>query len=443
VASSPESALPAERLETRFADKNPPLTRAEAAEAAARCLYCYDAPCIRACPTSIDIPVFIRQIATRNPRGAARTILRSNLLGASCARVCPVEVLCEGSCVYTNDGRPAVPIGRLQRYAMDQGAAVDLLERRQPTGRSIGCVGAGPASLACAGTAALLGHQAVVYEKNDLPGGLNTTGVAPYKFRADDALLEVDFIRALGVEIKTGVRVGKDLTAKQLLERHDAVFLGVGLGTDSRLGVPGEDGPGVAGAVEWIEWMKTDPSAKVDGIRRAAVIGGGNTAVDAVRELRGLGVAEVTCVVRRPAGEMKAYDHEVEAARKEGAVIVDRAAVREIVREKGRIQALRLVETEDGKPTDREKALLPAELVLLAIGQSKLGTLARSFPGVECDKQGRIVADPATLRTGNPRVYAGGDALNGGKEVVNAVHDGQLAARSIHAALAAGEIRRG
>jgi glutamate synthase (NADPH/NADH) small chain len=443
VAGSPGSALPADRLETRFADKNPPFTRAEAAEAAARCLYCYDAPCIRACPTSIDIPVFIRQVATRNPRGAARTILRSNLLGASCARVCPVEVLCEGSCVYTNDGRPAVPIGRLQRWAMDHGAAVDLLERRQPTGRSVACVGAGPASLACAGTAALLGHSAVVYEKNELPGGLNTAGVAPYKLRADDALLEVDFIRALGVEIRTGVRVGKDVTAKQLLERHDAVFLGVGLGADSRLGVPGEDGPGVAGAVEWIEWMKTDPSARIDGIRRAAVVGGGNTAVDAVRELRGLGVGEVTCIVRRTESEMRAYDHEVDAARKEGAVIIDRAAVAEILRERGRITTLRLVETEDGQPTDVEKARIPVDFVLLAIGQARLATLARSFPGVECDARGRILADTETMRTGNPRVFAGGDALNGGKEVVNAVHDGQVAARSIDAALARGEIRRG
>jgi glutamate synthase (NADPH/NADH) small chain len=427
----------------RFADKNPPFTATEAAEAAVRCLYCYDAPCIRACPTSIDIPVFIRQIATRSPRGAARTILRSNLLGASCARVCPVEVLCEGACVYGNDGRPAVPIGRLQRYAMDHGASTDLLVHRPSTGHSIACVGAGPASLACAGTAALLGHEAVVYEKNELPGGLNTTGVAPYKFRADDALLEVDFIRQLGVEIRTGVRVGREVTAKQLLERHDAVFLGVGLGSDSKLGVPGEDGPGVAGAVEWIEWIKTDPSAKIDGIRRAAVIGGGNTAVDAVRELRGLGVAEVTCIVRRPVSEMRAYDHEVEAARREGAVVLDRAAVQEIVRERGRIRALRIVETEDGRPTDVEKALLPADLVLLAIGQAKLATLARSFPGVECDKGGRIVADPETMQTGNPRVFAGGDALNGGKEVVNAVHDGQVAARSIDAALERGEIRRG
>jgi glutamate synthase (NADPH/NADH) small chain len=211
------------------------------------------------------------------------------------------------------------------------------------------------------------------------------------------------------------------------------------------LGVPGEEGPGVAGAVEWIERMKTAGPAKVklDGIRRAAVVGGGNTAVDAVRELRGLGVAEVTCIVRRAESEMKAYDHEVEAARKEGATVVDRAAVREIVRRSGRIVALEIVETEGGRPTDREKATLETDLVLLAIGQSKLAALARSFPGVQCDERGRVIADPATMRTGNPRVFAGGDAVNGGKEVVNAVHDGQLAARSIDAALTRGEIRRG
>jgi glutamate synthase (NADPH/NADH) small chain len=432
-------ALPGDRLETQFPDKAPPFTRTEAREEAERCLYCVDAPCIQACPTGIDIPTFIRKIATRNLRGSARTILSANLLGASCARVCPVEVLCEGSCVYVADGRDAVSIGRLQRYAMDHGAATDLLPRAEATGWRVACVGAGPASLACAGTLALLGHSPVVLERNALPGGLNVTGVAPYKMPSDAALAEVEFVRELGVEIRTGVTVGRDVSPEDLLRDYRAVFLGIGLGADSRLGVPGEDGPGVIGAVEWIESLKTTDAfvaaPALAGVRRAAVIGGGNTAVDAVRELLGLGIPEVSYVYRRGRADMRGYRHELDPSVADGARVIERAVVHGITRSDGRVTALQLVAAENGRPTDRALPDLPVDLVILAIGQAKLSELAGSFPGVLCDERGRIVADPETLRTGHPLVYAGGDALNGGKEVVNAVHDGQLAARAIDAAL--------
>ncbi|NNE44610.1 MAG: FAD-dependent oxidoreductase [Gemmatimonadetes bacterium] len=422
--------LPSDRLETRFPDKAPPLSETDAAQQATRCLYCYDAPCIQACPTSIDIPTFIRKIATGNLRGSARTILSANLLGASCARVCPVEVLCEGSCVYVADDRPPVPIGRLQRYAMDHGAATDLLEKKPATGKRVVCIGAGPASLACAGTLALLGHSPVILERNSLPGGLNTTGVAPYKMPADASLAEVEFIRELGVEIRTGVEVGKDATAADLLDEYEAVFLGIGLGPDSRLGVPGEHGPGVVGAVDWIEDMKTG-AASVDGVESAAVIGGGNTAVDAVRELLGLGVPCVQYIYRRGEPQMGGYLHELHPSKKEGALILENAAVTEILHQGGRVSALRIVETENGLPTDQELPELPVDLVVLAIGQAKLYRLAEQFTGVQCDARGRVIADETTMATGNPKVFVGGDALNGGKEVVNAVHDGQVAARSI------------
>jgi glutamate synthase (NADPH/NADH) small chain len=427
--------LPPGRLETQLEEKAPRLTPAEAHTEASRCLYCYDAPCMHACPTHIDIPTFIRKIATGNLEGSARTILEANLLGASCARVCPVEVLCEGECVYTGWGRKPIEIGRLQRFAMDHAASPSLLRKLPATGHSVGCVGAGPASLACAGTLALLGHRVVLYEARPLPGGLNTTGVAPYKMDAETSLSEVAFVEELGVEIRTGVAVGRDVTGKELLERHEAMFLGVGLGADSFLGIPGEQGPGVVGAVEWIERLKTDPALTLDGVRRAAVIGGGNTALDVAREMAQLGVPEVRLVYRRGEAEMKGYHHEWSAARQEGVVLVSNAVVKEVVREGGRAVALRLARAKGGRATGEELPLLPVDTVVLAIGQAKLLDLVSEFPGVAVDHRGWIVADSETGETGNPRVFAGGDARNGGKEVVNAVDEGQRAARTIDALL--------
>lgn len=434
--------LPPGRLEERFADKHPLYTEGEAAAEASRCLYCFDAPCIPACPTEIDIPTFIRKIATKNSRGAARTILEANLLGASCARVCPVEILCEGACVYVPWGRPAISIGRLQRYAMEKGASPALLGKRPSSGRSVGLVGAGPASLACAGTLALLGHETVVYERDSLPGGLNTTGVAPYKLPVADTLREVDFLRTLGIRIETGVEIGRDLHGGELLRRHDAVFLGVGLGSDLKLDVPGAEGPGVVGALEWIRRMKLDPKATVVGLRRAAVIGGGNTAIDVARELARLGVAEVRLIYRRSAGEMAAYAHEWLEAKQDGVVLIPNAIVKEIIRQgardgggPGRPERLRLAVAKDGKATNEERASIQVDKVVVAIGRSKALPYVTQFPGVSIDDAGRLRVDPATGRTGNPRVFAGGDAANGGKEVVHAVAEGQAAARAIDAML--------
>ncbi len=431
--------LPRVRLENDLVAKYPAYDAGEALSEAARCLYCYDAPCTVACPTSIDIPEFIRRIATENVVGAADTILTANLLGASCARVCPVEVLCEGSCVYTGWGRKPIEIGRLQRYATDNGAGDVSFDKQPPTGFSVGLVGAGPASLACAGRLALLGHGAVIYEKSDIPGGLNATGIAPYKMQAPGAIEEAEFVESLGVSIETGVAIGEDITPEELLEKHDAIFLGVGLGGDSSLEVRGGDADGVIGAVEWIRGLKTGDTMSVHHVKSAAVIGGGNTALDAARELAQLGVEEVRLLYRRTVDRMPGYSHELAGARRDSVIVVTDTLVEEVVVEDGKAVALKLVRADNGQPTGENTGILPVDLVVVATGQARMRDLIESFPSVEVDGKGHIVTDPASGVTGNRLIFAGGDACNGGKEVVNAVDEGQRAARAIHELLIPGK----
>jgi dihydropyrimidine dehydrogenase (NAD+) subunit PreT len=441
-------ALADDRLEARIVEKNPRYTPSEALAEANRCIYCSDAPCVQACPTGIDIPTFIHKIATENVRGAARTILADNLLGYSCGRSCPVEVLCAGACVYNHWNRPPIEIGRLQRYATEMAIArdPDLLAktRKPPTGKTIALIGAGPASLACAGHLALDGHTAVILERKAIPGGLNTLGIAPYKLKADDALGEIEFILGLGdIELKTGVGViageptNGEVTAASLLADYDAVFLGLGLGSDSRLGIPGEEGDGVFGATWLIEQIKVNPELSLEGKKHPVVIGGGNTAIDIARELAQLGLPEVTMIYRGEAARMSGYAHEMEGARKDGVRLVERRQPIAIEREGDRVTGVRFAPTDKGAPDEGRAEVIPADLVVLAIGQARLTELAKAFDGVELDDRGRVVVDEATCRTGNPKVYAGGDCVNGGKEVVNAAQHGKLAARAISAQLAA------
>ena len=418
-----------QRLELTFPDAKPLYASGEAVAEASRCLYCHEAPCVAACPTGIDVPGFIRKIATGNLRGSARTILSANLLGYSCARVCPVEVLCVGKCVYNDWHRePPIQIGRLQRYAVETvlGGGAALFARAPRAGRRVACVGAGPASLAAAGYLALEGVEVTLYEKRAIAGGLNATGVAPYKMHAEGAELEVDFIRSLGVTIRTGVEVGKDVSPADLLRDHDAVFIGVGLGADSPLGLPGEDGAGVVGATAWIERMKLEPGFAVGEVLRAVVVGGGNTAIDAARELKRLGVPSVTIAYRRTTAEMPGYRHELDQALREGVRLAEQAVPKAIRRQaSGQLAALQLQNGHE----------LAADLVVLAIGQARTGALAASFDGVVVDERGRVAADPATGVTGNPKVFVGGDALNGGELVVTAAQEGKRAARAIARAL--------
>ncbi len=431
------SDLPRERSESGFEDYKSAFTPAQAVVEANRCLYCFDAPCIKVCPTGINIPEFIRKISTSNVKNAAKTIFESNILGMSCSRVCPVETLCVGDCVYNDMGVPPIEIGKLQRYATDAAfdAGWEFFEAGPDSGKSVGVLGAGPAGLAAAHALRLHGHAVTIYDKREVPGGLNTTGVAPYKMRADRSIAEVEWVLAIGgIDVQLGVSVPEDISWKELEERHDALFLGFGLGPDSQLGIPGSDLDGIVGAVDFIEQFKLG-QYDLSKIRNAVVLGGGNTAIDAVRELLGLGVPNVKMVYRGGAGHMPGYAHEWKAAQTEGARVVWHAQPTAFVGD-GAVTGIQCQRTDaNKKPVAGTEHVIAADLVLLAIGQAKLGDLVADLGGVETE-WGKILTDEhgATGRTG---VWAGGDCRNGGKEVVNAVAEGRDAAQSIHAYLGA------
>ena len=442
--------LPTGRIEQGFRSSAPPFTDGQARAEAQRCVYCNDAPCTKACPAGVDVPGFIRKIVTGNLKGAARRVFRDNVLGYSCGRVCPVEALCVGACVLKLAPAPPIEIGRLQRYATERyvgtSAGADLLKvpgvRR--SGRKVALVGGGPASLACASHLVSRGHEAVIFEKRDLPGGLNLSGIAPDKLHADDALREAEWVLSSGVELRTGIEVGKDVACARLLEDYDAVFLGAGFGGDGRLGIPGEDGPGVHGGVETIERLKLAPEFRPEsllgssqgpgGAAPVAVIGGGNTATDVARLLASLGFRDVTILYRRTEKERPGYPHELEMARAAGVRFVENTLPVRVLREPGSAGALRGLLVADAlkaKPVPGTEREFPARAVFVAIGQAGVSGLLSGCPGVESDAGGRVKVDEKTGRTGNPRIFAGGDCVNGGREVVDAVAGGKRAAIAI------------
>ena len=433
--------LDAATLAANLADLKPPLAPQEARVEASRCLFCYDAPCIKACPTGIDIPSFIRKITTDNLTGAARTILEANVLGGSCARVCPTQVLCEGACVMLDLEKRPIEIGRLQRHATDHAAALglDLLPPPAATnGRRVAVLGAGPAGLGCAAELARLGYAVTVFERQPAGGGLNTYGIAIYKMRPEISLAEVRAIERLGVTFRYGVEIGRDVQAADLLRDHDAVFIGIGLGSGHRLGIPGEDLPEVMDALDFIERLHTRPAAEVPVGRRVVVLGCGNTAIDAVTQARRLGAEQATIVYRRSEAEMSAYAFEYELAKADGVEFHFAAVPVEVLATDGHVAGLRLARTtvRDGRAVIEPggETVVGCDLVLKAVGQEKQAALlGRLFPGLELDPRGRVVHDPATMQTSLPGVFVGGDAASGGREVVNAVAEGRKAARGIHA----------
>jgi dihydropyrimidine dehydrogenase (NAD+) subunit PreT len=434
------------QLEANFADINPPLSPSQALEEASRCLFCYDAPCIKACPTAINIPMFIHQIMTADLVGSGRTILDANILGQSCGRVCPTSVLCEGMCVLNAEGKRPISIGRLQRHAVDHilDHRIKLFSPGPSTGYKIALIGAGPASLSCAFELRRRGHAAVIFDARPQPGGLNTYGIAAYKMRADEALREVEMIRDMGVEIRNSIKVGKDISIAQLESEFDAIFLGVGLGTTDHLKIPGEDLEGSLDSLAFIEQTKSKNFADIVVGRRVAVIGGGNTAIDVVTAAHRLGAEEVFMIYRRGPEEMSAFDYEYELAKKDSVTFVWQATPTRIIGDRV-VEKLECVHTILGEPDASGRRTpqirpgseftLEVDMVVRALGQTKLVQFLRDIPQIALDS-GRIVVNTKTMQTDNPKYFAGGDCVNGAGEVVDAVAHGKLAASGIHQMLA-------
>lgn len=427
------SQLPKNRTENVFDDFKKAYSPTQALVEANRCLYCFDAPCITACPTSIDIPKFIRRIANENVKGAANAIFDSNILGMSCARVCPVEVLCVGACVYNDADVPPIQIGKLQRYATDIAfeANWQYYKAGPDTGKSVALIGGGPASLAAAHHLRRYGHSVTIFERADVLGGLNTTGVAPYKMKADRSITEVDWVLSIGgINIKTGIDVPKDISWEDLRANFDAVFLGFGLGRDRYMTIENDDAQNIFGAVDYIAKLKLG-EVSTSNIEHAIVVGGGNTAVDAVRELAGIGIPNVTMVYRGDELKMSGYQHEWLEGKKSSVRGSWRSQPVGYLSNNGKVSGLTCVQMDESKsPIQGSEFNLPAQLILLAIGQGKQGELVNELPGIQINN-GKVVVNEMGA-TGCPGVYAGGDCINGGKEVVNAVADGTAAAHAIH-----------
>jgi len=440
--------LSPEKYEENFADITPAMNPRQAAIEASRCLYCFDAPCTQACPTRIDVPGFIKRIMTANVRGAARVILEANILGASCGRVCPTEVLCEGACVMVEKGEKAIEIGRLQRFAVDHvlDRKLSLFHAGKANGRRVACIGSGPASLACAAQLARKGYSVTVFDRRELSGGLSTYGIAAYKTRVADSLREVDMVKSLGVEFRQNVEVGRNVSFEQLEKDFDAIFIGVGLGETWAMNIPGEDLDGVCGALEFIESTKSQPFSRVAIGRRVACIGAGNTAIDVVTAARRLGAEAVHLVYRRSEQEMPAFRYEYDLAKKDGVNFLWQTQPVRILGSGGVVTGLECLHTRLGEPDARGKRApetipnssftIDVDMVVRAVGQKQVTDFLRAVKGIEVRKNGTLVVD-VQHRTGNPKYFAGGDCVNGGREVVDAVAEGMAAGRGIEAWLGA------
>ncbi|MBV7536373.1 NAD(P)-dependent oxidoreductase [Duganella sp. sic0402] len=441
ISYLPKAKEAKESLAAHFTDLAPPLNARQAAIEASRCLYCYDAPCTRICPSDIDVASFIRNIHDENINGAAVGILKQNILGGSCSRVCPTEILCEDACVRNHDaeGQP-VKIGLLQRYAIDN-MQLDAhpFKRAASTGKKVAVVGAGPAGLSCAHRLAMLGNEVVIYEAQQKSGGLNEYGIAKYKLTDNFAQKEVAFLLQIGgITIKHGQTLGGNLQLRDLHTHYDAVFLGLGLGASKQLGLTGEDAPGLLAAVDYIAALRqADDLSKLPVPSRAIVIGAGNTAIDMAVQIQRLGADEVTLVYRRGFEAMSATVHEQHIAKENQVRMRTWAQPQQVLLDAaGRVQGMRFEKTAviNGRLAGTGETFdIAADAIFKAIGQGMeeagisdplAKTLKRDGDKIYVDDQFRTIL---------PRIYAGGDCVAPGQDLtVQAVQHGKLAAHAIH-----------
>jgi dihydropyrimidine dehydrogenase (NAD+) subunit PreT len=420
-----------------------PFEADEALVEADRCLECggpyAPAPCLVACPAGVDVASFVGSIARGNPLEAARTIFEENLLGGTCARVCPVEMLCEGACVLEHEGKRPVAVGRLQRFAAEEAfrAGVELRRAAARNGRRVAVIGAGPAGLVCAGELATLGYEVAVYDERDEAGGLVRYAIAPYRQQREPLPDELRLLQALGVELHLSERIDSPERLRQIAGEADAVFLGVGMGEDVDAGYPGQELEGVWRSLDFIEAVKTGRAPKVG--RRVAVIGGGNTAIDVAREAVRLGASDVTLLYRRTEADMPAYEHEVEEAREEGVRFQwSTVPVRFLGEQRLEAVECRLARLGDPDESGRRRPqpvpgsefVLAAETAVNAIGQRPRAEFLAWIDGLGTDR-GTVAVDPETGQTGNAKFFAAGDAVTGGATVVEAVRGAKIAARGI------------
>ena len=436
-----DNRLTKEQYDQNFSDIHPPFETKDAALVEAnRCLFCYDAPCMKSCPTGIDVPKFIKQITTDNIKGSAHTIFVSNIMGAGCSKVCPVEKLCEGACVYNLMDEEAIPIAKLQRYSTEKALynKWQLFKRKESAGKKVAIVGAGPAGLSCAHVLSREGIDVTIYEKESKGGGLMTYGIAAYKVTPQFCEDEVDYILSIGgIEIKYNQELGKNISLDELQKKYDAVYLAFGVGLARQLEIPGEEMEGVVDAISFIYDIRTKGFNNVTVGDKVAVIGMGMTAIDAATQAKRLGAKVVTMLYRRTQEEMPCTQEELDIAMLDGCEIIWLAAPKEILGKDGKVNALKAEVMKLAEPdasgrrspvSTGEEFTLEVDMLIKAAGQMPFENLV-SVSGLE-NKNGKLtLKDKAT--TNITGVFAGGDCVNGGKEVVDAVQAGKDGARNI------------